>query len=282
METLKSCEVLDLDSETPRWTSCAPLNIARSGSRVVALEGDRYLAAIGGCADVFGRAVELFDITLGSWTLLGARLNQPRTTAAAVAIGPDQLLVVGGAESQSSAELYKIALPGEERTQEEQPSQQVGDMPDGRMGCQAAVLNLPRPGCDYPLANAPCAVIVGGEYCEESETDFPRLKQLASVPVLDIETNTWREDTIMPQMSEARTAVALCVGVGHVVSDAADEMQEHTPMHKRKGARYKTTPLGVPISISVATTRMPVDYSDDEDDDDDDDYSTTSAASLWS
>jgi hypothetical protein len=280
METLRSCEVLDLDSETPSWISCAPLNIARSGSRVVALEGDRYLAAIGGCADRFGRAVELFDITLGSWTLLAARLNQPRTTAAAVAIGPDQLLVVGGAQSQSSAELYKIALPGEERTQEEQSSQQVGDMPDGRMGCQAVVLNLPRPGCDYPLANMPCAVIVGGEYCEESETDFPRLKQLASVPVFDIEASSWREDKIMPQMAEARTAVALCVGIGRVVSKAADETHEHTPIHVRKGARYKSTPMGLPNAISVATTRLPADDSDD-DDDDDDDYSTTSAASLW-
>ncbi|CAK0852941.1 unnamed protein product [Prorocentrum cordatum] len=81
METLKSCEVLDL--ERGQWFPCAPLQIARSGARLVALQGDRYLAAAGGCDDVFGRAetqptVELFDVVAGTWSLLESQLVNPR------------------------------------------------------------------------------------------------------------------------------------------------------------------------------------------------------------
>merc|ERR1719183_473398 len=113
METLKCCEVYDPEKNT--WSACPPLQIARSGSRVVALD-DRYLAAIGGCDDVFGRAetqptVEIFDVLSGHWTLLQGRLTHPRTTAAAAAIDDRRLLVVGGAPSLSSAEVYRVEIP---------------------------------------------------------------------------------------------------------------------------------------------------------------------------
>ncbi|CAJ1404449.1 unnamed protein product [Effrenium voratum] len=53
MVTLRHCEIY-LPKEN-RWIATAPLQIARSGTRVVALD-DSHLAAIGGCDDVFGRA----------------------------------------------------------------------------------------------------------------------------------------------------------------------------------------------------------------------------------
>merc|ERR1719437_13014 len=98
METLRSCEVYDPVEN--KWSCAAPLQIARSGSRVVALAGDRYLAAIGGCDDVFGRAetqptVELYDVLSGQWSLLSRRLAQPRTTAAVAPVGRHSLLVFG-------------------------------------------------------------------------------------------------------------------------------------------------------------------------------------------
>jgi len=227
METLKCCEVFDPSHDEPRWTSCAPLQIARSGSRVVSLDGERYLAAIGGCDDVFGRAemqptVELFDICVAHWALLDMRLEQPRTTAAAAAIGPRRLLVVGGAPSLSSTEIYRVSLPGDAKEDDaREQAAKLADMPDGRMGCQAAVMRLPRPGSSYPMADQPCAVIIGGEKCDEASGDqLTRVRQFASVPVFDIEAGAWREDFIMPQMAAARTAVALCVGVGRVVSAA--------------------------------------------------------------
>jgi len=232
METLKCCEVYDPSSN--RWTPCSPLQIARSGSRVVPLDGEQYLAAIGGCDDVFGRAetqptVELFDAATGLWSLLDARLAHPRTTAAAVAIGPQHLLVVGGAPSLASAEVYQVPLPkgrmtngGEE--EEATPATarvpcapcSVADMPEGRMGCQAAVVLLPRPGQSYPLAHSPCAVIVGGERCDEGGGDWPRVRQFSDVPVFDVETGDWREKTPVPPMEAPRTAVALCVGLGKI------------------------------------------------------------------
>mmetsp|Transcript_79621 Transcript_79621/g.215321 ORF Transcript_79621/g.215321 Transcript_79621/m.215321 type:complete len:445 (+) Transcript_79621:1-1335(+) len=242
METLSSCEVYDPAEN--RWMPTASLQIPRSGSRLVALAGDRYLAAIGGCDDVFGRAetqptVELFDAHTGRWTLLGARLSHPRTTAAAVAIGDQEVFIVGGAPSLSSAELYRITQPSSteneatggahttaagarsEVAQEQEVAQPalpaMPDMVEGRMGCQAALINLPVPGSAFPLSCRPSVVIIGGERCDEVEGEFPKIKQCKCVPVLDVATGTWRQDSPIPDMSVARTAVALCVGVGHAI-----------------------------------------------------------------
>lgn len=234
METLNSCEVYDPVAN--RWTSVAPLNIPRSGARLVPLAGDRYLAAIGGCDDVFGRAetqptVELFDFETGVWTLMGQRLSQPRTTAAAVAIGDQEVFIVGGAPSLASAELYRVTPPAAASVQagaaaeaaeaaaEERCSElrSMPDMLEGRMGCQAALVQLPAPGCTFPKTSRASVVVIGGERCDEVDGEFPRIKQFKCAPVLDVVTGKWREDKPIPDMSAARTAVALCVGLGHAV-----------------------------------------------------------------
>jgi hypothetical protein len=221
METLKCCEVYTPSED--RWTSSAPLQIARSGSRVVALD-ERHLAAIGGCDDVFGRAetqptVELFDSMTGVWSMLDSRLENPRTTAAVAAIGSRRLLVVGGAPSLSSAEVYRVCLDKEQAEITEEKTCKIEDMPEGRMGCQAAVVRLPGPGSSYPLVDRLCAVIVGGERCDETAGgEWPRVRQFPTIPIFDVVEGQWREDpeSVMPAMAAARTAVALCVGVGYV------------------------------------------------------------------
>jgi len=221
METLRCCEVYE--PTTNRWSSCSSLQIARSGSRVVALD-ERYLVAIGGCDDVFGRAetqptVEIFDLHIGHWSLLDSRLTHPRTTAAVAAVDDCRLLVVGGAPSLSSAEVYRVQLPRDRNSDEQKkadPLPQVADMPDGRMGCQAAAINLPCEGEHYPMTNRKSVVIIGGERCDEGGGDWPRVRQFANVPVYDVETGEWRSDSVVPAMAAPRTAVALCVGVGRV------------------------------------------------------------------
>lgn len=228
METLKCCEIYDADENI--WSPGAPLQIARSGSRVVAL-GERYLVAAGGCDDVFGRAetqptVELYDPSVAAWSLLKSRLAHPRTTAAVAAIDAHRLLVVGGAPSLSSAEIYHLTLPddcgynqagdGDAGAGSAKPHE-IQDMPEGRMGCQAAVLRLPAPGKSYPVANRMCALVVGGERCDDMDREWPpSVRQFASVPVFDSETGAWRSDQIVPEMAAPRTAVALCVGLGTV------------------------------------------------------------------
>jgi len=225
MATLKCCEVYN--PEADRWTESAPLQVARSGCRVVTL-GERYLAAVGGCDDVFGRAetqptVEFYDSCTGLWSMLDARLCHPRTTAAIAAIDDQTIIVVGGAPSLSSAEILRVQLPesgSEKRAQtksvEGEPSVNIADMPEGRMGCQAAVVDLPEPGRTFPLTTRRCVVVIGGERCEDSNVEWARVKQFASVPTFDLHERRWRADEVMPPMVIPRTAVSLCVGVGRV------------------------------------------------------------------
>lgn len=229
METLRSCEVYE--PERDEWRPCAPLQVPRSGLKVVALQ-ERYLVAVGGCDDVFGRAetlptVELYDSHLGFWTVLETRLGHPRTSAGVVAIDNHRLVVVGGARSLESTEVYRVSLPSGERVGFDEAESEdvraaekshellVGDMLEGRMGCQAAVVNLPNKGQSFPLTGSRCVVVVGGERCNE-EGSGPRVKQFKSIPAYDITTGVWREDRVVPPMSSPRTAVALCVGIGHV------------------------------------------------------------------
>jgi hypothetical protein len=237
METLRCCEVYTPESPGDaksgctigkgKWQSIPPLQVPRSGSRVVALqpcggERARYLAAVGGCDDIFGRAetqptVELFDEKLSQWFVLPRHLQHPRTTAAVAAVGTRRILVVGGAPSLQSAESFEVSLTDEDSAAEAHTIEKVPDLPEGRMGCQAALLTLPAKGAAYPLSNNRCVAIVGGERCSESGDIAERSKQFATVPVFDLSLGLWRED-IIPPMCTQRTAVAICVGSGLVAS----------------------------------------------------------------
>lgn len=227
METLRGCEVYDPQVGT--WSTCADLCMARAGSRVVTL-GDRYLAAVGGCDDVFGRAemlptVELFDITVGHWNLLNVQLSTPRTTAAVAAIDDRRILVIGGAPSLSSAEVYHV--PDVPKTAEEECIQDqqdlqvkgspVSDMAEGRTGCQAVALELPAPGKNYPLCTRQCVLVVGGEVGDDDwDYDQSQVWQFNSVLVYDVEDGKWRPEESFPPMPTPRTAMALCVGPGRI------------------------------------------------------------------
>jgi len=239
METLRGCEVYD--PQTGIWSSCADLSMARAGSRIVSL-GDKFLAAVGGCDDVFGRAemlptVELFDIDVGRWSLLNVQLSTPRTTAAVAAIDDRRILVIGGAPSLSSAEVYRVpdsSVSGAdgECTQEpvevlhpEQSSQNKGppvsDMVEGRTGCQAVALELPAPGQPYPLCTRQCVLVVGGENGDDDwDYDQDRVWQFSSVLVYDVDTDKWRAEDSFPPMPTPRTAMALCVGPGRISGHA--------------------------------------------------------------
>jgi len=231
METLRSCEVYD--PATNRWTPCADLHMARAGSRVVTISST-CLAAVGGCDDVFGRAemlptVELFDTEAQRWTLLDLHLSTPRTTAAVAALEahPDdrRILVIGGAPSLSTSEVYRVPDPiaeqaagnGSGGVAEEDPLPTIRDIAEGRMGCQAVAIKLPAPGSCYPLCNRTCVVVVGGENGEEDwEGTQAHVRQFSSALVYDTEESQWWSDAAFPPTLTPRTAMALCVGHGRI------------------------------------------------------------------
>lgn len=232
METLRSAEVYDPVRD--QWSACGQLQLARSGVRIVTVCG-RYVAAVGGCVDVFGvgspctPTVELYDPAAGHWFLLGSQLMRARTCAAVATIDDTRLAVVAGepvaSVARSSLEVYimpkhLVGIDEEEQAERpeeveraEQTEQPVDscflEMSDWRRGCQAALLQLPGPGASYPLCTRPCVVVVGGECLEKVD------QQLFS-SVYDISSGVWRESGLIPPAAAARTAMAVCVGVGHV------------------------------------------------------------------
>mmetsp|Transcript_60141 Transcript_60141/g.130435 ORF Transcript_60141/g.130435 Transcript_60141/m.130435 type:complete len:422 (-) Transcript_60141:124-1389(-) len=226
METLRCCEVYD--ASIGRWFPCAGLRMARAGSRVVPL-GSQYLAAVGGCDDVFGRAemlptVEVFDAATGRWSLLDTQLSTPRTTAAVAALEDRRILVVGGAPSLATAEAFSVwpavdlGEPGVEAgAGRADPAPTIQDIPEGRMGCQAVAMHLPSPNEKYPLCSRMCVVIVGGENGDEDwELDQANVRQFDSALVYDVEESAWRDENALPPMLMPRIAMALCVGHGRI------------------------------------------------------------------
>lgn len=226
METLRSCEVYD--PKANKWDACSSLEVPRSGSRVVTL-GEHLIAAVGGCDDVFGRAetqatIEVYSTDTGRWSLLERRLTLPRTSAGVAVVGDHCLFVAGGAPSQSSVEFCHMV--GSSDCCEEGPDAAedkgrsvVADMPEARMGCQAAVLPLPCRVSPGPQDSRRCLVVVGGERCDQSTSGLhplPRVKQLSSVAVYDLEARSWCEASAVPPMAVPRTTMALCLGVGRV------------------------------------------------------------------
>jgi len=223
METLRSCEVYD--PADGAWAPCGDLNVARAGARVVTFN-DRYLAAVGGCDDVFGHAeilptVELFDSQTGRWAVLDAKLSTPRTTAAVAVIDDSQILIFGGAPSLSSGEVYRLPSPvgGEasapgEAKQESREATLIGGITEGRMGCQAMALGLPARGGAHPLCTEPCVVVVGGENGDEDWEGNTR--HFSSVLVWDVATKSWRPEGSFPDIPTSRTALALCLAPGRI------------------------------------------------------------------
>lgn len=224
METLRSCELYD--PMVGKWTMVASLCVARAGVRAVTL-GSSHIAAVGGCDDVFGRAeiltsVELFDIRTGQWALLGSELRIPRTTAAVAAIDDEHILVVGGAPSLSSAEIYcarphrldEATRRGRRLAGADSKGPLLSDMPEGRMGCQAVAIDLPTVDKQYPMCTSRCIVVAGGENGDD-ESGMP-VRQFSSSPVFDLTTQSWRANDYIPPLPTCRTALALCVGPGKV------------------------------------------------------------------
>eukprot|EP00440_Ansanella_granifera_P004447 gb/GFBE01004820.1/.p1 GENE.gb/GFBE01004820.1/~~gb/GFBE01004820.1/.p1 ORF type:complete len:422 (+),score=53.17 gb/GFBE01004820.1/:1-1266(+) len=227
METLRSCEVFDPESGT--WTQAPDLNVARAGARVVAL-GEYHLAVVGGCDDVFGRAellqsVELLDVRSNAWVLLEPQLSAPRTTAAVAAVDEHKILVMGGAPSLASAELYtvleedrspqcarSVGTLTESASGSQRGSAAVCSMTEGRMGCQAASLHLPSKGKTFPVCDRQCVVVVGGESGDDEVE--AQIRQFSSVLVYDVEGGEWLPADTFPHIPTPRTAMALCVGPG--------------------------------------------------------------------
>jgi len=222
METLRDCEVYD--PEANEWAVCAPLNTPRAGARIVAL-GGAYMAAVGGCDDVFGRAeilvtIELFDTSAGRWSLLATQLSTPRTTAAAAALDDREILIFGGSPSLSSCEVYSVPEQENIPQFEGPPPQRAVKAPpicettEGRMGCQAVSLELPGEGGAYPVCNRRCVAVVGGENGDEDWDGYTR--HFDAVLVYDVDANTWRAQDALPPIPTPRTALALCVGPGRM------------------------------------------------------------------
>jgi hypothetical protein len=85
------------------------------------------------------------------------------------------------------------------------------DLLSGRVGCQAAVVKLPRSGTQYPLSSDRCLVAIGGERCDrQADTQlFAR--------ALNLDTGVWCKPDVLPPSTEPpRTAVSICMAAGRV------------------------------------------------------------------
>lgn len=280
METQRSCELYD--PATDSWSLVAPLQTPRSGLRVLTLDAHR-IAAVGGCADVFGRgmaqaSVEIYSDSEKCWTtLIDTRLSIPRTSAAVACLGGGrQFFIAGGAPSQSSVEIFQVpSFAGHHRKSAGNVAvtdknsalssriatrmgecaasdsdgncsaiceEAVADMPQGRMGCQGAVVQLPRRrmGEETTSRYQTCVVIVGGELCDNDNgvvSAIPRIRQLSSALVYDLQAGAWLEPGTIPEMSTPRTSMASCLGWGRVVTARwSDELAEWHQIPAAAGA----------------------------------------------
>jgi len=223
METLRSCEMYDPQADA--WEAASPLGVRRSGLRVVAL-GRQHMAAVGGCEDVYGHhvlldTIEVYDAAMRQWNLLDTRLQRPRAAAAVVALG-GRLFAAGGGLCETSAELSGPVLPAAagEDLEPEMECHDLQDLPEGRVGCQAAVVALAMPAtfpCDLrggARSRQRCILVVGGEHPEAGGSR----RLLSSVIAYSIEAEH-RGLVVMglPSMKVPRSSAAACLGSGHSV-----------------------------------------------------------------
>lgn len=217
MATLKSCEIYDPEENS--WSPGPSLHKSRSGARVVVLQ-DRYLLAVGGCDDVFGRGqaqstIEIYDAALGHWRLLSTQLSEPRSSAAVAVLDGGRIFITGGAPSRSPSEIYRVISTNDGLScmKAEEQALETDDVLDGFIGCQAATVSLPNCGTSARR----CVVVVGGERCEQiGNIVGQRKRKFSPVAALDVATGSWLPDTQVPAMTKARTTVALCLGQGRV------------------------------------------------------------------
>lgn len=183
------------------------------------------LIAVGGCEDVFAHdaaeritsTVEVYDDALGHWSVLG-RLALPKTCAAVTPMDDSRVFIAGGEPirtvARSSVEILHV--DGDEGKDEGKGAGVAGGNPflgaelsEWRRGCQAAVVQLPQHGSEYPVCRRRCAVVVGGECLEAVDKNL-------FVSAFDIDSCEWCDGSLIPPTPVPRTAVALCVGVGRV------------------------------------------------------------------
>lgn len=108
------CEIFDLQKEI--WTKTGNLHDARTGHTSTLLPNSGKILVAGGLGGTEGvilDSAELYDPITTRWTQTSA-MNQQRTTHAAVQLGNDRVLVVGGwaggadpASNLKSAEIYE-------------------------------------------------------------------------------------------------------------------------------------------------------------------------------
>jgi len=210
-ETLCGCEVFD--PATGMWAESAKLNVARAGARVVAL-GDRCLLAFGGCDSTSAVAsVECYDPETDVWTLLDTKMLSERSAAACAALDGESVLVAGGYPALSTAEIFSVDTSAGSSRASSGSTRSAYEMSVGRLGGQAATINLPSGGA-FPVCDTPCVVVVGGEDGREPE-DASQL--FTDSLVYDIVAQEWRPQGSFPCVITPRTAMALIVGPGQIL-----------------------------------------------------------------
>ena len=98
--------------EKPTWTSTGVMSVARQHATATRLPDGRVLVAGGsgfGSVDVgnvYFQSAELFDPHAGTFSLVATNMAEKRSQHEAITIVDGKVLVVGGVQSQSTAEIF--------------------------------------------------------------------------------------------------------------------------------------------------------------------------------
>ena len=111
-EPLSSCESLDVDGATLRWSTCASLNDARAFAAVASSEKGVFVfggttATNAVCSDT----AEQLDVAATKWTVLRGRMKTARNAFGA-AVSTGRVFLVGGdgnSGNLNSVELFNTA-----------------------------------------------------------------------------------------------------------------------------------------------------------------------------
>ena len=172
------------DGSANAWTPAGAMpGGARSRLSVTALGDGRNILLVGGCQPTrVSDAVDLFDVTTGTWRSLRP-LNTPRCSHAAALLVDGRILITGGqsrssAVADSSAELFD---PSTERW--------------------TTVASMHDPRFDHDIIRLPDGrVLVAGGSTDPVRGEYGAL---ASAEIYDPATDTW---TLLPAMHDRRRA----------------------------------------------------------------------------